>query len=331
MVQMKYKGLWRYIVLVILAGLLCLPICSVHAESLSDDMEDASDRTGWEEIDEDWYYYRADGLRQKGWQSIEGNTYFFDQKGRLRTGWKGRKDKKYYLKERGKPGEIGKAVRGWRILNGKRYHFAADGTMDVGRTAIKGLVYYFKTSGEQRIGWVDEGEGFKRYYYKKSDSKMKWGEPVTSRKYRGYYFLKTGVTSPNAKKCEKRLDALGWDLRNAYNWSKNLTYSGKTVYLESMGSAALAKQGFDHLTGNCYVKAATFYEMARVLGYDAHQIAGAVPSRSGGLANHSWVEMDEEDGTWVYDPVLIRDTVDRFRFPYGKPGTWMYTEYHRMN
>ena len=45
----------------------------------------------------------------------------------------------------------------------------------------------------------------------------------------------------------------------------------------SQGSEWFALYGFRNHTGNCYVMAATFYYMAKALGYDAHQVAGYVP------------------------------------------------------
>ena len=331
------------------AMILGLPGSVGFAHELDDE---EGDRVGWEEIQGNWYFYRDDGRIKKGWLEEDGELYYldqetgirctgwktigkglyhFDRKGRADTGWKKKGQNTYFLLGEGGIGERGRAATGWQIIHKKRYCFAPDGAMYVGRAVCDGDVYYFKPSGEQRTGWVDEGEGFGRYYYKKSESFKQWGKPVKNRFFKGRYFLKTGATSPNAKSCEMVLNSLGWDLRNAYEWARTLSYSGRTIYTEQMGSAALATQGFEKRTGNCFVKAGTFYEMARVLGYDAHQISGAVVSRSGGFSVHSWVEFDEEDGVWVYDPVELSDEVDRFHFQYGKPGTWKYAAYHRMN
>lgn len=317
--------------------------------------EEDEEPIGWEKVGSNWYYYRFDGkkekgwllddeddeiyyldsktgIRQTGWQSIEDKTYFFDKNGRLQTGWQKKKDKTYYLKEKGKLGEIGKAVRGWHVLKGRKFHFTRDGEMNTGKAEIKGDVYYFKKNGEQRTGWIDEENGLRRYYYQQKDSKAKWGELVKGRTFKNHYFSQTGVTSRSIDQCGEILDQIGWNLRAAYDWSAGLSYSGRTTYLEQMGSEKLAQQGFTHHTGNCYVMAATFYEMALCLGYDAHQIAGQVPARRGGLTNHSWVEIDEEDGRWIYDPNCTMEThVDRFHFRYGTPRTWRYTNYHRMN
>ena len=306
----------------------------------------------WRKKGEKWYYYNdsgklvkgwidngniyytdpSTGVRQNGWQVIDQGTFFFDKNGRLKTGWRTRDGSKYYLNETGKLGKIGRAASGWKTLKGKRFHFEQDGRMSVGELPIGKDVFYFKETGEQIVGWVPFENGVKRYYYTKQDKGKKWGQPAQNIRFRGRFFTPDGLSSPSIEYGAAILDQVGWNLRSAYGWSSGLSYSGQKVYLEPMGSELLARQGFEHHTGNCYVMAATFYIMAECLGFDAHQIAGAVPSSRGGLGNHSWVEIDEDGGTWAYDPNCTMETrADRFRFRYGTPGTWRYLNYHRMN
>lgn len=83
--------------------------------------------------------------------------------------------------------------------------------------------------------------------------------------------------------------------------------------------------------------AAAFCELARALGYDAHQMSGYVPSSSGGLTEHSWVEIDQNGATYVCDPDFVYDmarkgrVVNGYMFAYRTSGTWMYTRYYRMS
>ncbi len=72
-------------------------------------------------------------------------------------------------------------------------------------------------------------------------------------------------------------------------------------------------------TGNCYVLAAMFCEMARLLGYDAHLISGQVPLKGGGYGPHGWVEIIENGTTYVYDPdfALERPGQNGFHLTYG--------------
>ena len=78
--------------------------------------------------------------------------------------------------------------------------------------------------------------------------------------------------------------------------------------------------------------AATFYYMAKTLGYDAHQMAGYVPLSSGGMGVHSWVEIDMNGTTYVFDPDFTNETGrNGYQITYGTSGTWVYSSYYRMN
>ena len=78
--------------------------------------------------------------------------------------------------------------------------------------------------------------------------------------------------------------------------------------------------------------AATFYYMAKVLGYDAHQVAGYVPRIGGGVTPHSWVEIVINGTVYVFDPNFTNETGGNgYQIRYGTSGTWMYSSYYRMN
>ena len=86
-----------------------------------------------------------------------------------------------------------------------------------------------------------------------------------------------------------------------------------------------ADYGFKNGKGNCYVMAAMFCEMAKLLGYDAHQISGRVPLKAGGYGPHSWVEVTFEGTTYVCDPDFTEETKrNGYMITYGQSGTWVY-------
>lgn len=128
-----------------------------------------------------------------------------------------------------------------------------------------------------------------------------------------------------------KLAEIGRDLGAAYNWSRSLKWTNQYASPDA-GTRAMANTGFSTGTGGCYVMAATFYEMARDLGYDAHQMSGYVPRRGGGLAIHSWVEVVVNGVTYVVDPDYAYETGGNgYLIQYGQPGTWRYQSYYRMN
>ena len=137
------------------------------------------------------------------------------------------------------------------------------------------------------------------------------------------------------------LDSVGWDLRAAFSWcSSQITYEQMNQD-GSWGMEGYADYGFTNLTGNCYVMAATFCEMAKMLGYDAHQIAGFVLNANNeNPHDHSWVEIDNFKGsgiTFLFDPDLTNETgANGFAIQYRAPGSYNYDINHlfgtaRMN
>lgn len=132
----------------------------------------------------------------------------------------------------------------------------------------------------------------------------------------------------------QNLDQIGWDLKAAFQWSFSIPYYGHYGLLPedaSPGAIWYADYGFKNQKGNCYVKASTFCEMAKMLGYDAHLISGYVRSTKGRSA-HSWVEIDQEGSTYVYDLTSTSGGKSNgFKIVYGTKGTWQYIDYYRMN
>ena len=127
------------------------------------------------------------------------------------------------------------------------------------------------------------------------------------------------------------LDQVGWDLKSAFLWSVGLSYYHDNIDI-SAGSEVLANYGFEHHCGDCYVYAATFYTMAIDLGYDAHQVFGYVPRRGGGKITHSWVEINMNGTTYVFDPDFQYSTGrNGYKITYGTSGTWVYIDYRRIN
>ncbi len=127
------------------------------------------------------------------------------------------------------------------------------------------------------------------------------------------------------------LNSIGRDLRSAFLWSGSLTYH----YMDaspSISSAWYAEFGYVNKKGNCYVMAATFYYMAKELGYDAHQVSGYVLQSGGNQAIHSWVEIDIDGTTYVFDPQVYQQKGSGgYYFTYGTTGTWRYNNWFRMN
>jgi glucan-binding YG repeat protein len=305
--------------------------CTIDGKYLLSDGRAAT--PGWYQDSWGWWYVNEDGTYPSNtFKEIGGDIFYFDSWGYMSTGWVSINGSWYYFFP------SGSMARGMWIDD---YYVDVTGVwVESGSTEAptdgwwynNGNWYYF-LSGVMFTGWLDYGGGNWYYFYHYDD--VNGGTPgamATNVMIDDYWCSAVGVANEGTATAYDRAMANGGTLRGAYDYAASLSYSGRTTYTESWGSGALANQGYYYGTGNCYVMAAAFYNQAICLGYNAHQIAGYVPSISGGLTAHSWVEIDETDGTWVYDPNRTMETgVDAFRVYYGQPGTWVYSNYHRMN
>ena len=145
-----------------------------------------------------------------------------------------------------------------------------------------------------------------------------------------------GTDHPSYEKAAAILDTLGWSVTKAFKYCASITYygHGKADMPEepSPGTRWFADFGFTNNKGNCYVMASMFYEFAKLCGYSPRQMSGQVPLRKGGLGPHSWVEIDIDGQTYVYDPDYTYGTKKNgFKIQYGQSGTWKYQNYSQMS
>lgn len=133
---------------------------------------------------------------------------------------------------------------------------------------------------------------------------------------------------------QQRLNQIGWSLEAAFNWSSHIPYYTNSTAVPAGYTNAdwYAIYGFRNERGNCYNMAATFYQMAKVLGYDVHYVQGYLPQANGRRVTHGWCEIVQDGQIRVYDPNF---TYNRgtwaFGITYGTPGTWRYIDYQRLN
>lgn len=122
-------------------------------------------------------------------------------------------------------------------------------------------------------------------------------------------------------------------LRRAFEYSRDsFVYLRRSAY--EFGATGWeiedAKKMFDTAKGNCYNFAASFWALARGLGYEAKCISGTMTKTD---QPHSWVEIVMEDGKpYIFDPqmeyayVHERDIFDKdmFMVTYAAGAWWNY-------
>ncbi|MBL1226859.1 RICIN domain-containing protein [Enterococcus sp. BWR-S5] len=135
------------------------------------------------------------------------------------------------------------------------------------------------------------------------------------------------------------LNQVGWDLKKAFDWTRNTIGYQDSSYPAANAGAAFANEhaskGFNQRKGNCYTYASTFYYLAKELGYDAHVVVGSVVQRNGSLGPHGWVEIDINGATYVFDAELGRPAYGNkypyYYITYNTAGAVQYRNYRRIN
>ena len=294
-------------------------------------MPDGSFRTGWLSFGSTYYYCGSNGAIVYGKQKISGSWYYFNDKGIRQTStWITNGDEKYYAMPDGtlRVGwlsfgstyyycgsdaaiicgieyPIGGVLYsfnwngvmqkegGWGSYNGHRYYKnPSTGFPYTGWVSFGSTQYYADSSGFMVSGWQTIG-GY-RYYFDPDTNIMARNTMID-----GIYLGSDGKASEAYTYASSILNQVGWSLRAAYDWCIGLKYIHMTED-PSPGSEWFALYGYKNGRGNCYVMAGTFYCMAKLMGYDAHQISGYVMS-VGGNSPHSWVEINIGGTIYVFD------------------------------
>lgn len=94
-------------------------------------------KSGWNKVNNNWYYYSSSNTLFKGWLFDQGNWYYLDSSGKMQTGWLDL-DNHHYI-----------------------CFFNTDGVMQTGWTKINGGWYFFEPNGLIYIGWLyEEGKWY---------------------------------------------------------------------------------------------------------------------------------------------------------------------------
>ena len=286
---------------------------------------------GWSMINGSWYYFdpATDGKMVEGsWKYINNKWYHFYDSGVMEQGWTYYRGAWYHLSE------SGAMDLGWSMINGSWYYFdpLKDGQMLSGRWSyINGNWYHLGSSGAMETGWIELNGDWYYLYPAENSAGAPEGAMASGTTIDGYVVSQDGIYNEAYQGAYKVLNQVGWGLWSAYNWSAKLPYVNYSNN-PSPGSKNFAIHGFQTNTGDCYVMAGTFYYMAKLLGYDAHQMAGYVPLRGGKMGVHSWVEIDMDGSTYIFDPDFTNETGrNGYHISYGMSGTWQYSNYYRMN
>ncbi|MBR3211471.1 MAG: hypothetical protein IKF70_00020, partial [Firmicutes bacterium] len=292
-------------------------------------LEEGEIQPGWNA--DHTMYYDENLNPVKGLKTIDGKKYYFDKKGLIQFKWQKIGGFWYYFNKK----EQGAAMRGVNTIGkGKNAHlyFFAEKSCKAKTKGFfkdsKGNEYYSRSEkGLLALGFqaLKRGKSLNGYYFSKKNGKMAKGTtvghlqvPKDGKLHEAYYY---GI---------KVLNKNGWTLKAAYKYSWKTRYQGRWYRVsrsKKYCSEIYSLKGFKKRKGNCYVMAAQFYVMAKLLGYDIHQVYGKV-----GLP-HSWTEIKNAGRkVRVYDPNFRNETGrNGWNIWYGKKGTWRYHKHGQLN
>lgn len=301
-------------------------------------------QTGWQanENGTGWYYCTdeagsdgmgrgaaADPATMTGIRQINGSTYYLNADGTFRKNTTVDQDGTRYVL--GTDGKVTKSYKPvteqwmqngngwwyqhedgtypkncWERIGGRLYSFDASGYMRSGGW------YYLTGRGAMATGWLQLGDD---WYYLGSDGAM-----YANRWYGNYYLTADGTWDPDRE--GDQLDTLlqqvidqvttqamsqEGKLRACYDYVVN-TFSYERKYNFSNAAGWQRQYALEMLTkgrGNCYNFAATFGCLAEKLGYsNVRTIAGMTGKAGGGWSPHSWVEIDMNGTTYIFDPEM---------------------------
>ena len=105
-------------------------------------------KSEWQKLDDEWFYFDADGYAVTGWRQISGKWYYFNSSCKMQTGW--------------------------MSLNGRWFCLASDGSLYTGGVhEVDGKSYYFDADGVMHTGWVKVGDDWQ--YFKDDGTRVDKG------------------------------------------------------------------------------------------------------------------------------------------------------------
>lgn len=113
--------------------------------------ENGSKKSGWFNVNGNWYVADDDGIMKTGWYCTNGEWYFLGDDGSMKTGWISDGNTWYYLENNGS------MKTGWIESNGNWYYLDSDGTMKIGWLQDNGKWYYLLDSGVKAVNTTING------------------------------------------------------------------------------------------------------------------------------------------------------------------------------
>ena len=313
-----------------------MPILADETEVQEPVVEQTETTLGWNETHD--MYTKEDGSFAIGWQEIDQEMYYFNESGILQcdqwidnhyVGFDGKMAKNQWINDRYvdsnglwqqncwvnndkwlyRYGDGTYAQNMFEVINGYTYYFDADGYMVTGWSTIESNWYYFNASGCMVTNaWVGN-------YYLGSDGVMARNTWIDS-----YYVDENGLWSPSkwVKKNNK------WHYRygdGTYAQNKFEVINGSTYYFDADGYM---------VTGWITIESNWYYFNASGCMVTNAWVGNYYLGSDGVMATKTWIGSYYVDDNGLWSPSKLVKQDDRWRYRYGD-GTYAQNKFEIIN
>ena len=268
------KLAWIPMFMILSAG---MPILAEETEVQEPVVEQTETTLGWNETHD--MYTKEDGSFAIGWQEIDQEMYYFNESGILQcdqwidnhyVGFDGKMAKNQWIQDRYVDSNGLWQQNRW-VNNGKWSYRYGDGTYAQNKfEVINGSTYYFDADGYMVTGWSTIESNW--YYFNAS------GCMVTNAWVGNYYLESDGVMARNVWIDNVYVDASG--LRQQNGW----IYNGRWRY--RYGDGTYAQNKFETINGSTYYFDADGY---MTVGWICIESNWYYFNASGCMVTNTWV------------------------------------------
>ena len=331
--KMSFKKLALIPMFVLLSA--GMPIMAEETEVQEPVVEQTETTLGWNETHD--MYTKEDGTFAIGWQEIDQEMYYFNESGILQcdqwidnhyVGLDGRMAKNQWIQDR-YVDDNGLWQQNRWVNTGKWSYCYGDGTYARNKfEVINGSTYYFDQSGYMITGWYSIESNW--YYFNAS------GCMVSNTWVGNYYLGLDGKMATNTWIDNVYVDASG--LRQQNGW----IYNGKWWYRYGDGSYPCSK--FDVINGSTYyfddagymvtgwksIESNWYYFNASGCMVTNAWVGNYYLGSDGVMATKTWIGSYyvDENGLWSPSKLVKQD--DRWRYRYGD-GTYAQNKFEIIN
>ena len=290
---------------------------------------------GWNETHD--MYTKEDGTFALGWQEIDQEMYYFNEQGILQcdqwidnhyVGFDGRMAKNQWIQDRYVDDNGLWQENRW-VNNGKWLYRYGDGTYAQNKfEVINGSTYYFDADGYMVTGWSAIESNW--YYFNAS------GCMVTNAWVGNYYLGSDGVMARNTWIDNVYVDASG--LRQQNGW----IYNGRWWYRYGDGSYPCSK--FDVINGSTYyfddagymvtgwksIESNWYYFNASGCMVTNDWVGNYYLGSDGVMATNTWIGSYYVDENGLWSPSKLVKQNNKWRYRYGD-GTYAQNKFEIIN